>query len=39
MELALIPEKDGVTDVDAPERSMLDGETACVYIQHPNYYG
>lgn len=38
MELVLIPEKDGVTDLEFL-RDNLDKETACVYIQHPNYYG
>ncbi|MBQ6401590.1 MAG: aminomethyl-transferring glycine dehydrogenase subunit GcvPA [Firmicutes bacterium] len=38
MELAVIPEKDGLTDLDALA-SMIDEETACVYLQHPNYYG
>lgn len=37
-ELALIPEKDGSTDLAALE-SMLDGETACVYLQQPNFWG
>lgn len=37
-EIALIPVKDGVTDMEALE-SMLDESTACVYIQQPNYYG
>lgn len=38
MELVLIPEKDGVTDAEAL-RDLIDEQTACVYIQHPNYYG
>ncbi len=37
-ELVIIPEKDGVTDIEALEE-LLDAETACVYIQHPNFYG
>lgn len=38
MELVIIPGKDGVTDVKALEE-LLDETAACVYIQHPNYYG
>lgn len=38
MELAIIPEKDGVTDIEYL-REHIDAGTACVYIQHPNYYG
>ena len=38
METEEIPEKDGVTDTEWL-KSHLDKETACVYIQHPNYYG
>lgn len=38
MSLDIIPEKDYATDVDAL-KEMLDDETACVLIQHPNYYG
>lgn len=38
MELVFVPEKDGVTDTEAL-KTLIDKETACVYIQHPNYYG
>ena len=38
MKLQVIPEKDGVTDVEALKGMMTD-DTACVLIQHPNYYG
>ena len=38
MDLVMIPSKDGLTDVDAL-RELIDDTTACVYIQHPNYYG
>lgn len=38
MQLEVIPEKDGVTDLSYLEEH-IDEETACVYIQHPNYYG
>ncbi|PKM74509.1 MAG: aminomethyl-transferring glycine dehydrogenase [Firmicutes bacterium HGW-Firmicutes-16] len=37
-EIALIPEKDGLTDIEAL-RTMLDETTACVYLASPNYYG
>lgn len=37
-EVVIVPEKDGVTDLDAL-RSMLDDTSACVYMQQPNYYG
>ncbi len=38
MELVVIPEKDGLTDLDAL-KELLTEDTACVLIQHPNYYG
>lgn len=38
MELVFAPAKDGVTDMEAL-KGLTDKETACVYIQHPNYYG
>lgn len=38
MELQIIPEKNGLTDVEYL-REHVDAGTACVYIQHPNYYG
>ena len=38
MELEVIPEKDGKTDVEALKGMMAD-DIACVLIQHPNYYG
>lgn len=37
-EVVLIPEKNGVTDLDALA-GMLSDTAACVYIQQPNYYG
>ncbi len=38
MELVVIPEKEGRTDLDFLQ-GQIDETTACVYIQHPNYYG
>ena len=37
-ELVVIPEKDGVTDLEALA-GMLDQTAACVYLQQPNFYG
>lgn len=37
-ELIVVPEKGGVTDKEALA-SLLDGSTACFYLQQPNYYG
>ncbi len=38
MKLEIIPEKDGVCDCEYLV-SHVDENTACVYIQHPNYLG
>lgn len=38
MELTVIPEKDGITDLDFL-KEHIDSQAACVYIQNPNYYG
>ena len=38
MELEVIEVKDGKTDLDDLKAKMSD-EIACVYIQHPNYFG
>lgn len=38
MEIDLIPEKNGVTDLSYLE-SHIGDNTACIYIQQPNYYG
>ena len=37
-EVALIPEKDGVTDLEAL-KALLSADTAGVLMQQPNYYG
>lgn len=38
VEVVLVPEKNGVTDIDAID--SLAGDTgACVYVQQPNYFG
>ncbi len=38
MTVELIPEKNGVTDLAALE-ALLNEQTACVYLQQPNYFG
>ena len=38
MEVRLIPEKDGRTDLEALA-GMLGDDVACVYLQQPNFYG
>ena len=38
MEVEIIPEKDGVTDVEYI-KAHADAATACVFVQHPNFYG
>jgi probable glycine dehydrogenase [decarboxylating] subunit 1 len=38
MQVEIIPEKDGVTDVEAL-KAKADAESAVVFIQHPNFYG
>jgi len=37
-EIVMLKEKDGVTDIKDLE-SAIDSETACVYIESPNFYG
>lgn len=36
--MRIVPEKDGVTDVQALE-AMLGEDTACLFVQQPNFYG
>ncbi|MCL2508629.1 MAG: aminomethyl-transferring glycine dehydrogenase subunit GcvPA [Oscillospiraceae bacterium] len=36
--LTIVPARDGVTDL-AALKAALDGETAAVYMEQPNYYG
>ena len=38
MQVEIIPEKDGLTDVEAL-KAKVDAESAVVFIQHPNFYG
>lgn len=38
IELIIVPEKNGVTDISFIEKK-IDSSTACVYIQQPNFYG
>ncbi|MDL2294499.1 aminomethyl-transferring glycine dehydrogenase subunit GcvPA [Ruminococcaceae bacterium OttesenSCG-928-D13] len=37
-EVALVPERDGATDLDAL-KALLADDVACIYVQQPNYYG
>ncbi|MBR2822594.1 MAG: aminomethyl-transferring glycine dehydrogenase subunit GcvPA [Clostridia bacterium] len=37
-EVTVVPEREGVTDLEAL-KSLADGETACLLLQTPNYYG
>lgn len=37
-ELAIVPEKDGITDAEALKQ-LLNETSACFYMQYPNYYG
>ncbi len=37
-EVVIVPEKDGITDVEAL-KGLLNGTAACFYMQYPNYYG
>ena len=37
-DVVMIPEKDGVTDAEAL-KAALNSESACFYLQQPNYYG
>ncbi len=36
--IEVVPEKDGVTDIEAL-KEMADGTTACLYMAQPNFYG
>ncbi|HHT87945.1 MAG TPA: aminomethyl-transferring glycine dehydrogenase subunit GcvPA [Clostridiales bacterium] len=38
IEMEIIPEKDGLTDIESLKK-MLGDDTACVLIQQPNFYG
>lgn len=38
MEVIEVPEKEGLTDIEALQ-ALLDDQTAGVYVQQPNYYG
>ena len=38
MELIIVPEKDGVTDIEFL-KDNLDAGAACLYVQQPNFYG
>ena len=36
--MRIVPEKDGITDIEALD-AMLGEDTACLFIQQPNFYG
>lgn len=38
IEVVMIPQKDGVTDLEQLEE-LIDGDTAAVLVQYPNFYG
>ena len=38
MPMQIVPEKNGLTDVQALE-SLLGDDTACLFVQQPNFYG
>jgi glycine dehydrogenase subunit 1 len=38
VEIVQCPAKDGLTDIDALKK-LVDGDTSCVCIQQPNFYG
>lgn len=38
MDVEVVPAKDGLTDVEYIKKHIDQG-TACVFVQHPNYYG
>jgi glycine dehydrogenase subunit 1 len=38
IEIVVIPEKEGLTDAEFLKEN-IDEQTACVYLQQPNYYG
>ena len=38
MELVIVPEKDGVTDIEFLKNNLEAG-AACLYVQQPNFYG
>lgn len=38
VEIVIAPQKEGTTDIDALT-DLIDDNTACVAIQHPNFYG
>lgn len=39
VKVVIVPEKDGVTDVNALKLALEDPQAACFLMQYPNYYG